>query len=127
MLRCVLAATTALVLALPAAAQVQRNFPANALRGEALFGTPPELSINGRPTRLGPGARIRGENNMLQMSGSLVTVKAVVHYTREPTSGLVLDVWLLTPEESSKRPWPTTEAEARAWRFDPAAQAWTKP
>ena len=39
----------------PAAAQVQRNFTAKALRGEIVFGTPPEVKLNGKPARLAPG------------------------------------------------------------------------
>jgi hypothetical protein len=34
---------------------------------------------------------------------------------------------LLTPAEAAKKPWPTTPAEASAWQFDAAAQAWSKP
>ena len=126
MIRCVLVTTLLLAHALPAAAQVQRNFPANALRGELQFGLPPEVLLNGRPARLAPGSRIRGENNMLQMSGSLMNQKATVHYTVE-MSGLLLDVWLLTADELRVKPWPRSEAEAQTWSFDPMAQTWTKP
>jgi hypothetical protein len=127
MLRCALAALLTASFMLPAAAQVQRNFPATALRGEVQFGSPPEVLLNGKPARLAPGSRIRGENNMLQMSGALVNVKATVHYTIEPQSGLLLDVWLLTPDEKRVKPWPVNRAEASSWSFDPAAQTWTKP
>jgi hypothetical protein len=58
------------------------------------------------------------------MSGTLIGQRLVVNYTRE-LSGLVLDVWILTPAEQAKRPWPTTEAQAKAWAFDPLAQAWS--
>ena len=50
-----------------------------------------------------PGSRIRGANNMLQMSGSLAGVTATVHYTLEPVSGMVLDVWLLTAAAAPAR------------------------
>ncbi len=130
MLRCVkpAAAFFALVitLALPAAAQMPRNFPATALRGELQFLQPPQVMLNGQPFRLAPGARIRGQNNMLQMSGALFDVKATVHYTIEP-SGLLLNVWILTAAEAAVRPWPNSAAEAKAWLFDPAAQTWTRP
>ena len=59
MLRCASSLFLACALALPAAAQVQRNFTAKALRGEIVFGTPPEVTLNGKPARLAPGARIR--------------------------------------------------------------------
>jgi len=123
MLRC--ATLAAALVALPAAAQMPRNFPANALRGELVVVQPPEVRLNGSTTRLAPGARIRGVNNMLAMSGSLVGQKWVVHYTRE-ISGELLDVWLLTPAERARQPWPITEEQAKAWAFDPVGQTWSK-
>ena len=127
MLRCVLVAAAALATALPAAAQsVQRNFPQNALRGEITFGTPPGILLNGQSARLAPGARIRGLNNMIVMSGALVGNTLTVNYTLE-LGGQVLDVWLLTDDERSKSPWPTTLQQAQSWSFDPVAQVWSKP
>ena len=78
MFRCAFAVATAFALAMPAGAQVQRNFPQNALRGEIMIGTPPEITLNGAATRLAPGARIRNQNNLLEMSGALVGNKFVV-------------------------------------------------
>jgi hypothetical protein len=131
MLRCVAAGLMAglITLALPdpAQAQVHRNFPAQALRGELVVATPPEVLLNGQPTRLAPGARIRGEDNLLATPGSLSGRKFVVHYTREATTGLLLEVWVLNGAELARRPWPMTEAEARAWSFDPVGQTWSKP
>ena len=127
--RCVLLAaalTAALALALPAAAQVQRNFPATALRGTLEVTQPPEVLLNGAPARLAPGARIRGTDNLLQMSGRLLGQRYVVDYTLD-IGGLVMDVWLLTPQEAARQPWPTTPAQAAAWRFDPLAQTWSRP
>ncbi len=126
MFRCVTLAALALALVLPAAAQAPRKFPANALRGELVITLPPELQLNGRPGRLAPGARIRGADNMLQLSGALVGKKFAVHYTLEP-GGQLLDVWILTPAEFAKKPWPTSPAEAAQWRFNPDAQVWSKP
>jgi len=95
-----LAAALLLPLAtLPAAAQMRRNFPANALRGE---------------------------NNMLLVHSALAGQRLVVHYTRDLT-GSLLDVWVLTPAERAKKPWPATPAQAAAWAFDPLAQTWSKP
>jgi hypothetical protein len=126
MLRCVTLAAAIFAASLPAAAQVQRNFPANALRGEIRFLQPPEVLLNGQPARLAPGARIRGQNNMLQMSGALVDSGAVVNYTQENT-GLLLDIWILTAPEIAVRPWPTNAEQAKTWLFDAAAQTWTRP
>jgi hypothetical protein len=60
---------------------------------------PPELLINGKAERLSPGARIRGTNNMLVMSGALIGQNLVVKFVREPL-GLVHEVWVLTPAEA---------------------------
>ena len=105
--------------------QVQRPFPQNALRGEVVFGQPPELKLNGQAARLAPGARIRGTDNLLVMSGALAGTKATVHYTTD-IYGQLLEVWLLRPDELAKKVWPKTAAEAAAWTFDPAGQFWTK-
>ncbi len=125
MIRC---ATTLIVAALVAssamAQPVQRPFPATALRGEIAFGQPPEIVLNGQPARLSPGARIRGSNNLIVMSGALLGRSAVVHYVVDST-GLVHDVWILTDDERAKLPWPKTAQEARSWSFDPVAQTWT--
>jgi hypothetical protein len=40
---------------------------------------------------------------------------------------LLMDVWVLTPDELAKKPWPTTPAEAAAWQFNPSAQTWSRP
>lgn len=132
MLRCVPKAGLAAALVLLAAgatsqavAQTSRPFPATALRGALQITQPPEVLLNGEAARLSPGSRIRGTNNMLQMSAGLVGQKLLVHYTREP-SGLVHDVWILTPEEAARKPWPGTAEEARRWEFNPAAQTWTR-
>ncbi|MBL8339976.1 MAG: hypothetical protein JNL30_00800 [Rubrivivax sp.] len=105
---------------------VQRNFPASALRGEVLVAQPPEVLLNGRPARLAPGARIRDENNMLALTGALAGRRVVVHYTVD-LSGLLSEIWVLTPAERARVPWPTTREQAAAWSFDPLAQVWTRP
>lgn len=126
MLRCALTLALAAALALPAAAQVQRNFTNKALRGEVVFGTPPEIKLNGKPARLAPGARIRDQGNLLLMSSTLVGGKAVVNYTTE-FEGMLLDVWILSPAEAARKPWPATDKEAQTWLFNVDAQTWSKP
>lgn len=126
MIRCAVLLAALVAVTLPAAAQLARPFPATALRGEIVVTQPPEVLLNGQPARLAPGARIRGVDNLLQMSGTLVGQRALVHYTLDPT-GNVLDVWLLTPAEAARQPWPTTAEQAARWRFDPASQTWSKP
>ncbi len=110
----------------PAAAQVQRNFPQNALRGCIVFGVAPDITLNGQAARLAPGARIRDANNMGTVPGGLSGSRFLVHYTTD-LYGLVKDVWILTPDEAANSPWPRTAEETQAWSFDPAAQVWTKP
>ena len=117
------------LIALPPALHAQsvtRPFPADALRGELRVLQPPEAELDGKPARLAPGARIRGENNLLVMSGAVAGQKLVVHYTRD-LQGLVKDVWVLNAEERARKPWPTTPEQAASWRFDPVAQRWSKP
>ena len=126
MYRCALAGLLAATLLAPAAAQMQRNFPATALRGNLAFGQPPEITLNGKEARLAPGARVRGPDNLLQMSAALMGGKYVVNYTFD-LLGNVMNVWLLRPEEAAVRPWPRTPEEASAWAFDATAQTWTKP
>ena len=125
MLRCVLTVVLGALLALPSAAQTSRPFPATALRGVLQITQPPEALLNGQPVRLSPGSRIRGNNNMLQLSGALAGQPLLVHYTVEPT-GLVHDVWILSADEAARKPWPTSAAEAQRWDFNPAAQTWAR-
>jgi hypothetical protein len=90
-------------LSLTAGAQQNvRPFPANALRGTLQVTNPPDLLLDGRYARLSPGARIRGENNLLVMSGSLVGRSLVVNYVRD-AQGMVHEVWLLNTTEAQQK------------------------
>ena len=126
MLRRFLLLAAACLPARPAGAQVQRNFPRNALRGSIVFGAAPDIILDRRPARLAPGSRIRDMNNMVVVPGGLLGGRFLVHFTVD-LYGLVKDVWILTPQEAANKPWPRTLAEAQAWSFDPVAQTWTKP
>jgi hypothetical protein len=95
------------LLALPALAQTDevpgvRNFPKTALRGVLVVRAPPEISLNGKPDRLSPGARIRNINNNYVLSGSLLGQELLVNYTRD-SSGQVYEVWILNPEEAKEK------------------------
>ena len=125
MYRCLVLAGALCASALPAAAQMQRNFPQDALRGEIVIGIPPVISVNGRSAQLAPGARIRDTNNMLALSASISGARFTAHYTID-IGGEVKDVWILRPDEMAKQPWPSTAQEAQTWAFDPIAQTWTK-
>lgn len=126
--RRLLAAPAALLLTpLVARAWMPRTFPANALRGVLTFTAPPDILLNGQAARLAPGARVRGTDNMMKLVGTLTGQRLTVNYTLETHSGALLDIWILRDDEAAKRPWPTTQEEARTWTFDAAAQTWTKP
>jgi hypothetical protein len=124
MLRCVFALVATLVVALPAHAQ--RIFENNALRGELTVKAPPEAVLNGKSVRLAPGVRIRNQQNLIQLSGTLIDQRMIVNYTLDGM-GLVREVWVLTEEEARRLPWPRTIEESRAWQFDPTLQRWAKP
>ncbi len=126
MYRCLFVAAATVVLAAPAAAQMQRQFPASALRGVIVVEDNAELRLNGRAAQFSPGVRVRDQANMIQLTGALVGQKLRVNYTID-TSGLIKDVWILRPEEEAVRPWPSTQEQAQAWSFDQGAQIWTKP
>lgn len=116
----------ALGLAAAAAnAQMQRNFPAESLRGTLAVANPPEAVLNGAPVRLAPGARIRGQNNMLATTGAFAGQSFVVNYTID-MQGQIKDVWVLTNDEIAKL-WPTTREQAAGWRFDAVTQTWARP
>lgn len=99
----VLASSLALgVLAsLPAQSQTTvRPFPAAAKRGTLEVKAPPDILIDGSAARLSPGARIRGANNMLVMSGQIIGKSLTVNYTRDAL-GAVHEVWILTEAEAA--------------------------
>ena len=93
----------------------------------ALFAIPvaAQQPLNGEAARLAPGARIRGVNTMVLLSGSAVGSRLLVHYTLD-TFGLVKDVWVLR-EDEAKKFWPRSADEAAKWKFDPATQSWVRP
>jgi hypothetical protein len=126
MIRRTLLVVGTLTWCMPTIAQVQRQFPPTALRGEIVFGQPPEVKLNSESWRLSPGTRIRGLNNMLVLSGSLVGSRHVVHYTVE-APGQIKDVWILRSDEIAIEPWPRTAKEAAEWTFDAIGQKWTRP
>ncbi|MBT9550525.1 MAG: hypothetical protein IV088_06735 [Hydrogenophaga sp.] len=90
-------------LATQALAQNQpRIFPAKALRGTLVVTQPPLVSMDGKAAQLSPGARIRGTNNLLLLSGGLVNQTLTVNYTLE-AHGMVHDVWVLTEAEAAEK------------------------
>ena len=91
-----------LLAAFAAQAQVViRSAPADVKPARLTVTAPPQISIDGQPDRLSPGARIRGTNNLLVLSGSVVGQALPVVFRRDPM-GLVHEVWVLTEEEYAK-------------------------
>ena len=105
-----LLAFSAALAGLPAAAQdvgdppAVRDFPKNALRGHLVVLAPPEISMDGKPDRLAPGARLRSSDNLLLLTGQVINQNLTVNYLRD-NMGLVQQVWVLTDAEAKlKRP-----------------------
>lgn len=87
----------------PAQAQAGvRQFPAGAQRGMLVVTNPPEVLINGKAARLSPGARIKGVNNLLVLSSTLVGRSVLVNYRRDG-QGLIHEAWILSPEEAAEK------------------------
>jgi hypothetical protein len=90
---------TSILFSTSVSAQVVRTFPDTAPRGKMVFKSPPQIELDGKADRLSPGARIRDERGMLAMSGTLQGKEFVVNFKREASTGMVHEVWILTPEE----------------------------
>ncbi len=96
-----LVATLALSATAVSAQGVGRPIPKDVKFGHLVVVQPPEVTLDGRPDRLSPGARIRHTNNLLVLSGTVVGQTLPVVYRRD-TYGLIHQVWLLTPEEAAQ-------------------------
>jgi hypothetical protein len=95
----VLSSISGILISTTATAQVVRVFPETAVRGKMAFKSPPQIELDGKADKLSPGARIRDERGMLAMSGTLQGKEFVVNFKREASTGMVHEVWILTPEE----------------------------
>ena len=91
-----------LLLGTGAIAQV-RNFPQEVMRAKIAFVAPPQVLVDGRSEFLAPGVRVRNEQNLLALTGSLLGQIFTVNYLRDP-AGLIREIWILTPQEAST--WP---------------------
>lgn len=93
-------ATLALLATAPACAE--RPFPANAKRGVMTPAYHPDIVIDGKTRRLAPAARIFNQDNLIEVPASLRGRNIVVNY-EEDRNGLIVNVWMLTPEEAGRR------------------------
>ena len=85
-----------------AALAFERPFPANALRGKMTPGYFPDVSIDGKPRRLSPAARIFNRDNMIEMPAALRGSDIVVNYTVD-FQGYIDRIWILTAEEAAQK------------------------
>lgn len=88
---------------------VGRQFPPHAQRGKLQVVQGAEILIDGKPERLSPGARIRGPQNGLVMSGSIAGQELVVNFVRDAYNN-VHQIWLLTTLEATQKIKPATPA-----------------
>ncbi len=79
------------------AAQAGRSFPPGARLARLELRVFPEALLNGEPVRLGAGARIFDQRNMIVMPATLQG--SFVALVERDASGFVGRVWLLTDEE----------------------------
>ena len=94
---------SAAMLPEPVSAQgFARQFPPAARRAKLEVTAPPDVLLNGQSERLSPGARIRGINNQLLMSGSLVGQSVLVNYLRN-AQGQLQEVWILSEAEAAEK------------------------
>jgi hypothetical protein len=97
----VLAGATAIFPSQADAQALRRDVPADVRLGSLVITQPPDVTLDGKPDRLSPGARIRNTNNLLLLSGSAVGQTLPVVYRRD-AAGLIHEAWVLTPQEAEK-------------------------
>ncbi len=90
-------AITAGALVSSASAQVNRIIPPEAVPGLFKPATFPEAFMNGQAVRLGAGARIYDEQNMIRMPASLSGDYRVAFV--RGNMGEILQIWMLTDAE----------------------------
>jgi hypothetical protein len=83
-------------------AEAGRQFPPTAQRGRLQVVQGSDVLIDGKPERLSPGARIRGPQNTLVMTGAIMGQELVVNFVRD-THGNLHQVWLLTALEAKQK------------------------
>ena len=82
-----------------AAAQgIVREAPKDVRPARMVVTAAPQITIDGKPDKLSPGARIRDLNNMLVLSAGITGQDIPVVYRRD-AAGLVHEAWILTPDE----------------------------
>ena len=85
----------------PGAGAQLRTLPADTERGVIRHVQGSDVSIDGKPMRLAPGATIRSQQNLIVVPASLPGDGALAEYLLDG-EGLVFRVWLLSPGEASR-------------------------
>lgn len=85
------------LIARATAAQI-RHFPDNTRLGRIRFGQFPDATLNGKPVRLGAGARIHNQENLIVTPASLHGKTYMVGYVTG-TLDEIVTVWLLSEDE----------------------------
>ncbi len=83
-------------------AEAGRQFPPNAQRGRLKVVQGADVLVDGKAERLSPGARIRGPQNTLVMTGAITGQELVVNFVRD-AYGNLHQVWLLTALEAKQK------------------------
>ena len=79
-----------------------RHLPSqDVLRGRLQVTQAPEVLLDGKADRLSPGSRIRNTSNTLLLSASVTGRTLPVLYRRD-TTGLIHEVWVLSPDEVAR-------------------------
>lgn len=89
------------LFALPAGgalAQVPRPIPDDSPSAKLTFISPVEVSVDGRPERVGPGVRVHDARNRMAFMSQLVGTQALVRYRRD-AAGRIFEIWMLAPAE----------------------------
>jgi hypothetical protein len=80
----------------------QRQFPPKAQRATMTVVNTQEVTLDDKPVRLAPAARIRTVTNSLMNTGALMGQQFTVNYITDHM-GQVLEAWILTEAEIAQR------------------------
>jgi hypothetical protein len=92
----------ALVAGLASAQVYRREAPKDVVLGRLTVVAGPQITMDGKPDRMSPGARIRDVSNLLVMPTTITGKTVPVVYRRETPGGMVHEIWLLTDDEYAK-------------------------
>ncbi len=80
-----------------------RHFPNAALRGTLVVTGLYEAQLNGKPVRMAPGMRLFSTSNALTPIHTVVGTSLTVNYVNEPSSGMLISAWILSPSEAAQK------------------------